>query len=83
MRRLLILGLTTRSYYRRKHEEWKSKYKEGFGKKNEIKICIQERGKKYLSMVFNAYSREKIRDMDVSDYLGVTLDKIHKVKEAI
>lgn len=83
LRRLLILGLTTRSYYRRKHEEWKSKYKEGFGKKNEIKICIQERGKKYLSMVFNAYSREKIRDMDVSDYLGVTLDKIHKVKEAI
>ena len=85
LRRLLILGLTTKAYYRSKHEEWKSKYKEPFGrgKKNEIKICLQERGKKYISMVFNAYNRDKIRDIDVSDYLSVTLDKISKVKEAL
>ena len=85
LRRLLILGLTTNEYYRSKHEEWKSKYKEPFrrGKKNEIKICIQERGKKYVSMVFGAYKQNKIDNMSVADYLGVKLDKISKVEEAI
>lgn len=85
LRRLLILGLTTKEYYHRKHEEWKREYKEPFGrgKKNEIKICIQERGKQYVSMVFEAYKRNKIDNMSVADYLGVELDKISKVKEAI
>jgi Zn-dependent peptidase ImmA (M78 family) len=85
LRRLLILGLTTRNYYLKKHKEWKSKYKEPFGrgKKDEIKICLKERGKKYISMAFDAYERRKIDEMRVADYLGVTSDKISKVKEAI
>jgi len=86
LRRLWILGLTTRKYYLKKHREWKSKYKKPFGrkdKKTEIKICLQERGKKYTSMVFDAYERKKIDEMRVADYLGVTSDKIPKVKEAI
>jgi len=84
LRRLLILGLTTKAYYLSKHEEWKSKYKEPFGRgKNEIKICIQERGKKFVSMVFNAYERNKIDNIVVADYLGVKLDRISKVKESL
>ena len=86
LRRLLILGLTTREYYLKKHEEWKSKYKKPFGrkdKKTEIKICLQERGKKYTSMVFDAYEHKRIDEMRVADYLGLTSDKIPKVKEAI
>jgi Zn-dependent peptidase ImmA (M78 family)/transcriptional regulator with XRE-family HTH domain len=86
LRRLLILGLTTKNYYDKKHKEWKRKYKEPFGRKDEkteIKICLQERGKKYTSMVFDAYERKKIDEMRVADYLGVTSDKISKVKEAI
>jgi len=86
LRRLLILGLTSKEYYDKKHKEWKSKHKEPFGrrdKKTEIKICLQERGKKYTSMVFDAYERRKIDETRVADYLGVTSDKIPKVKEAI
>ena len=86
LRRLLILGLTTKNYYLKKHREWKSKYKEPFGrkdKKTEIKICLQERGKKYTSMVFDAYERKRIDEMRVADYLGVTSDKIPKIKEVI
>ena len=86
LRRLLMLGLTTKEYYLKKHKEWKSKYKKPFGrkdKKTEIKICLQERGKKYTSMVFDAYEHKKIDEMRVADYLGVTSDKIPKVKEAI
>jgi Zn-dependent peptidase ImmA (M78 family) len=85
LRRLLMLGLTTKEYYLRKHKEWKSKYKEPFGrgKRDEIKICLKERGKKYISMTFDAYGRKKIDEMRVADYLGVTSDKIPKVKEAI
>jgi len=85
LRRLLILNLTTKEYYDKMHEEWKSKYKERFGRggKNPIKICIQERGKKYVSMVFNAYEQHKINNINAADYLGVKIDKISKVKEAI
>jgi len=86
LRRLWILDLTTKEYYLKKHKEWKSKYKEPFGrkdKKTEIKICIQERGEKYTSMVFDAYERKMIDEMRAADYLGVTSDKISKVKEAI
>ncbi len=84
LRRLWILGLTTKEYYLKKHKEWKSKYKEfRRGKKNEIKICLQERGKKYTSMVFDAYEHRKIDEIRAADYLGVTFDKISKVKEAI
>jgi Zn-dependent peptidase ImmA (M78 family) len=84
LRRLWILDLTTREYYHKKHKEWESKYKERlWGKRNEIKICLQERGKKYTSMVFDAYERGKIDAISLADYLGVTSDKISKVKEAI
>ena len=85
LRRLLILGLTTMTYYLKKHKEWKSKYKGPFGrgKKNEVKICLQERGKKYVSMVFDAYEHKKIDTIGLADYLGVTSDKISKIKEAI
>lgn len=85
LRRLWILGLTSKDYYLQKHKEWKSKYKGPFrrGRKDEIKICLQERGKKYISMVFDAYERRKIDNMGVADYLGVTSDKISRVKAAI
>ena len=85
LRRLWILGLTNKEYYLNKHEEWKSKYKErlGRGKKNEIKICLQERGKKYISMAFDAYEHKKIDGIRLADYLGVTSDKISKIKEAL
>jgi len=85
LRRLWILDLTTKEYYHKKHEEWESKYKEPFGrgKKDEIKICLQERGKKYISMAFDAYERKKIDGVGLADYLGVTSDKVSKIKEAI
>jgi len=85
LRRLWILDLTTKEYYHKKHEEWEGKYKEPFGrgKKDEIKICLQERGKKYISMAFDAYERKKIDGVGLADYLGVTSDKISKIKEAI
>lgn len=85
LRRLWMLGLTTKGYYLQKHKEWKSEYKEPFGrgKKNEIKICLQERGKKYTSMVFDAYERKKIDGVRLADYMGVTSDKISKIKEAM
>ncbi len=86
LRRLWILGLTTEEYYLKKHKEWKNKFRQPFGrrdKRTEIKICLQERGKRYTSMVFDAYERKKIDEMRVADYMGVTSDKIPKVKEGI
>lgn len=84
LRRLWILGLATKEYYLNKHKEWEGKYREPFGRgRNEIKICIQERGKRYISMAIDAYERKKIDGVALADYLGVTSDKISKIKEAI
>ena len=85
LRRLWILDLTSKEYYDKKHKEWESKYKEPFGKgkRDEIKICLQERGKNYISMAFDAYERKKIDMVGLADSLGVTSDKISKVKDAI
>lgn len=87
LRRLLFYGLTTQAYYSRKHEEWKKEFENRkiFSKKGKdtIKICVRERGKKYVSLVFQAYSQDKITYLDVADYLDVKLDQIQKVQEAV
>ncbi len=85
LRRLLYCGLTTPAYYKMKHDEWASRSKEPkpFGKKNEVKRTLQERGREYVSMVFEAYNKGALSDLDVADYLDVKLDKIPEVKDAL
>ena len=82
LRRLLILNKTTSSFYGKWREENAKDYKPfGKGGKNPAKISIQERGKKYVGMVFDAYGQSKINVLDVADYLGVKINQIPKVKD--
>lgn len=82
LRRLLILGRTTNTFYKKWREENVKEYRPfGKGGKNPVKICVQERGKKYVSMVFAAYNQDKISTLDTADYLGVKIDQIPKVRE--
>jgi Zn-dependent peptidase ImmA (M78 family) len=83
LRRLLIHGKTSTDFYRGWREKNVKEYRpfgKG-GKRDRIKECIQERGKKYVSMVFTAYNQTKIGTLDVADYLGVKIDQIPKVQE--
>lgn len=82
LRRLLTHGKTTNDFYKK----WREKYVKEYhrfsrGKRNILKERIQERGKKYVSMVFTAYNQAKIGTLDAADYLGVKIDQIPKVQE--
>lgn len=84
LRRLLIYGKTSNDFYKK----WRDKYIKEFrrfgrGKRNTVKERIQERGRKYISMVFTAYNQDKIGTLDTADYLGVKIDQIPKVREMI
>ncbi len=85
LRRLLINGRTSNDFYKK----WRDKYVKEYrpfgrgGKRNRIKERIEERGKKYVSMVFTAYNQEKISTLDVADYMEVKIDQIPKVRELI
>jgi Zn-dependent peptidase ImmA (M78 family) len=82
LRRLLINGKTTNDFYKKWRSEYVKEYRPfGRGKRNTIKERIQERGKKYVSMVFTAYNQAKIGTLDAADYLGVKIDQIPKVQE--
>ena len=82
LRRLLIHGKTTNDFYKKWREKYVKEYHRfGRGKRNIVKERIQERGKKYVSMVFTAYNQAKIGTLDAADYLGVKIDQIPKVQE--
>jgi Zn-dependent peptidase ImmA (M78 family) len=82
LRRLLINGKTTNDFYKKWRETHVKEYHRfGRGKRNIVKERIEERGKKYVSMVFTAYNQAKIGSLDAADYLGVKIDQIPKVQE--
>lgn len=84
LRRLLILGRISGQFYKKWREENVKEYHPfGRGGRNPVKACVEERGKKYVSMVFKAYDQAKISVLDTADYLGVKIDQIPKVHEML
>ncbi len=85
LRRLLIHGRTSKDFYKK----WRDKYVKEYhpfgrgGERDRIKERIEERGKKYVSMVFTAYNQDKISALDVADYMEVKIDQIPKVRKLI
>jgi len=84
LRRLLIHGKTTQDFYRKWREENVKDYKPfGRGGRNPVKACVQERGKKFVAMVFKALDFDRISILDTADYLGVKLDQIPEVRKVV
>lgn len=88
LRRLLILGLSTADFYKRKHEEWEIKTKEEqgqkkWGKSNPPKKCIQENGVPFVSLVLETYREEKITYSNVADYLAIRLKHLPKIEQIV
>lgn len=84
LKKLYDLGLTNKQYYEEKLNSWNKpvfgKAKEPKGR-NIPKEIVQERGKTFISLVFNAYYQNKINIKELSDYLGVKLAYIPKIRE--
>lgn len=83
LRRLLIMGLTSQTYYERKRREWSeersaSRPIKGF-KRNPARTSLAERGRSLVSMLVASYSQGNITFADLGDYLGVRGRHIEKV----
>lgn len=86
LRRLLEHKLTSKEFYEAKHSVWnkppfgKAKEPEG---RNIPKEVIKERGKTYIGLALNAFDRNKINLKDLSDYLGVKLSYIPRIRQML
>ncbi|MGH7801443.1 MAG: ImmA/IrrE family metallo-endopeptidase [Thermodesulfobacteriota bacterium] len=89
LRRLLILGRSTRDFYKRKREEWEAKVKRGeqrqrkWGRINPPKKCIRENGVPFVSLVLDTHREGKITYSDVADYLEIRLKHLPKIEQLV
>jgi len=86
LRSLLENGLTTKAFYKEKHEKWnkpqfgRAKNPEG---RNLAKETVQEKGRTYIGLAFKAYDQNRINLKDLSDFLGVKLSYIPKTRQLL
>lgn len=86
LRSILENGLTTKVFYKEKHEEWnkpqfgRAKNPEG---RNLAKEAVQEKGRTYIGLAFKAYDQNRINLKDLSDFLGVRLSYIPKTRHLL
>ena len=86
LRCLFENGLTTKAFYKEKHEKWnkpqfgRAKNPEG---RNLAKEAVQEKGKTYIGLAFKAFDQNRINIKDLSDFLGVKLSYIPKTRQLL
>ena len=84
LRSLLEKQLTTKTFYKEKHEKWnkpqfgRAKNPEG---RNIAKETINEKGRTYIGLAFKAFDQNRINIKDLSDLLGVKLSYIPKTRQ--
>ncbi|HEC35069.1 MAG TPA: ImmA/IrrE family metallo-endopeptidase [Anaerolineae bacterium] len=85
LRRLLTLGRTTKDFYQRKREEWLEEC-ESVGKRRGgflqyHRRVLRDNGRKFTSLLFEAYRQKLITAYEVSRYLGgVRLEHIKSIE---
>jgi len=86
LRRLLENELTTKDFYKERHEKWnrpqfgRAKNPEG---RNSAKETIKEKGKTYIGLAFTAFDQNRINIKDLSDFLGVKLSCIPETRQLL
>lgn len=86
LRSLLENQLTTKAFYKEKHEKWnrpqfgRAKNPEG---RNLAKEAVQEKGRTFIGLAFTAYDQNRINLKDLSDFLGVKLSYIPKTRQLL
>lgn len=86
LRSLLENGLTTKAFYKEKHEKWnklqfgRAKNPEG---RNLAREAVQEKGKTYIGLAFKAFDQNRINIKDLSDFIGVKLSYIPKTRQLL
>jgi len=90
VRRLLILGLTTESFYLAKRKQYAAEFdslaQPDGGKSAPIPVpvrTVSQVGKLFTRLVLDGYHQEKITSSDVSEYLGVRLKHMPRIELAV
>ena len=90
LRRLLILGRTSDTFYEHKREEYLAQYRaleaqarerEGFAPL--FRVVVRDHGRSYSRLVLEAFEQDRITGADVSDYLGIRLKHLDDIAGAI
>ncbi len=87
LRRLLILGKTSREFYLEKRRDYQ-KVLESIPQKKSGFVppstnVVSATGKPYIRMVLDAFNTNRITTSDASDYLGVKLKHIEKISHVV
>ncbi len=88
LRRLLILGRTTRDFYHQKREEYaaihRSESTEARGAPPYHRRVLQDNGRTFSSLVLSAYLSQVISCRDLSSFLGgFRLDYLGRIEQAL
>jgi Zn-dependent peptidase ImmA (M78 family) len=89
VRRLLVLGLTTQAFYKRKREQYRQEYKTLATKKKKAgfatpdRIAISTAGEQFVRLVLNSYASENITASDAAEFLDLRLKHIPKLEQAL
>jgi Zn-dependent peptidase ImmA (M78 family) len=90
LRRLLILGRTTGTFYERRRQQYLDRYRmlaeqrqeqEGFAPYH--RLILRDNGREYTRLILEALDRERITSAEVSDYLGVQLKHLDDIAGAM
>lgn len=84
LRRMLTLGWTTYTFYRRKRAQFIEEAQLRGSKSGFISPAaraIRSAGPEFVRVVMSAYDREEITGNDLSEYLGVKIRHVPKVRE--
>jgi len=84
LRRLVILGIASEDFYRKKRQEWASiGPRVSWGKQNPPKKCIREHGVPFVSLTLEAQKTGRITYSDLADYLSIQLKYVPKLERLI
>ena len=90
LRRLLILGRTSQSFYEQKRAEYRKQYERrqrgkarSQGGPSPSVNVVSAAGKPFVRVVLEAFYAEKLTTSDVSDFLGVKMQHLQPIGEAV
>ena len=87
LRRLLVLGKTSRKFYMRKRKDYQKEF-ESIPKKSSGFLppstnIVSASGKPYARIVIDAFNSNLITSSDTSDYLGARLKHLAKISQEV
>ena len=88
LRALLLAGRTTPAFYEAMRRDFLAEYDSLVTRKKQSPVphfrkVIAWNGRRYSRLVLDAYDEERITGSDLSDYLGVKMGELEKVRAAL